>query len=78
MFFAACYGYLADVTSEKDRTKRMAYVDGVFHPIFATGMLLGSAIKDRFGFKYNFVFGILIRFVFVSFPFIINQVKFPL
>ena len=73
MLFAACYGYLSDVTSEKDRTKRMAYVDGLFAPIFALGMLIGASIKDEFGFKYNFVFGLIIRYIFFIFKEIVNK-----
>ena len=70
MFWAACYGYLTDITSEKNRTKRFAYLDGLSPIARIIGMFLGALIKDNLGIIYNFIFGISIRYVFT----IINDV----
>ena len=67
MFWAASYGYIADITSERNRTKRLAYLDGLTPLAFIVGMLLGATIKEELGYKYNFIFGILIRCVFFYF-----------
>ena len=63
MLFAGCYSYIADITSEKNRTKRFAYLAGLWPIGFYTGMLLGGFIKDKIGYMYNFALGMLVRFV---------------
>ena len=66
MFWAACYGYLTDITSEKNRTKRFAYLDGLSPIARIIGMFLGALIKDNLGIIYNFIFGISIRYIFLN------------
>ena len=63
MFFAACYSYITDITSEKNRTIRFAYLDGLWPIGFYTGMMLGGFIKNKIGYMYNFSLGVLVRFV---------------
>ena len=63
MFFVGCHSYITDITSEKNRTRRFAYLDGLLPIAFYTGMLLGGLIKDKIGYMYNFALGMLVRFV---------------
>ena len=63
MFWAACYGYITDITSEKNRTKRLAYVDGLMGISFFTGMKLGAIIEKNFGKMYNFGSAMFVRLV---------------
>ena len=55
--------YITDITLEKNRTKRFAYLGGLWPIGFYTGMLLGGFIKDKIGYMYNFALGMLVRFV---------------
>ncbi len=52
--------YMADITEEKHRTKRVAFMSGLFPIGFNIGKALGGLIKERLGFMYNFSIGMLL------------------
>ena len=62
MFWAGCYCYLTDVTTEKNRTKRFAYLDGLWPIGYFTGMFFAGMIKEDLGYMYNYALGILTRY----------------
>ena len=59
VFFLASYSYISDVSEEKSRTKRFAYLDGLFPLGFYTANALAGPIKTHLGIMYNFAFGML-------------------
>lgn len=71
VFFLAVYAYIGDITTEQDRTKRLAYVDAMwstgfflgkltisvfFCHCFSKGMGVSGLIKKKLGFFYGFYF----------------------
>jgi MFS family permease len=59
VFFLAAYSYIADVSEVKSRTRRFAYLDGLFPLGFYTANALAGPIKANLGLMYNFALGML-------------------
>ena len=58
IFFLACYSYISDITTKENRTKRLAYLDGIHIISFALGMTLSGYIKHGLGLVAPFAFAI--------------------
>ena len=58
MFFLACYSYISDITTKENRTKRLAYLDGIHIISYALGMTLSGYIKHGLGLFAPFAFAI--------------------
>lgn len=59
-FFMAVNAYMADVTAPEHRTKRIAFMSGLWPVGFNIGKALSGVIKDNLGFMYNFSIGMLL------------------
>ena len=57
-FFLACYSYISDITTKENRTKRLAYLDGIHIISYALGMTLSGYIKHGLGLFAPFAFAI--------------------
>ena len=55
MFGLAMYALMADITTEENRTKRMAVMDAFKFVGIAIGFFLGGIIKDRFGWTHLYL-----------------------
>ena len=55
----ASYSYIADISEDKNRTRRYAFLDGLFPLGFYLGNSLSAMCKAKYGFMFNFSLGML-------------------
>ena len=58
LFYLGAYTYMTDITTEKNRSYRLAIFDGLMWIGFQTGSMLSGPVKTHFGLKYNFIIGL--------------------
>ena len=61
MYFLAAYSYLTDVSSSNTRTRRFAFLDGLWPIAYFLGNWLAGIIKTELGYMYNYGLGMLTR-----------------
>ena len=73
MFFLGAYGYIADTTSVKSRTVRLAIMDGMFAVAETIGSYINPYLYAEFGYYGNFgcalvfnILGLLIAYLTVQ------------
>ena len=59
VFFLASYSYISDVSDAESRTRRMAFLDGMFPIGFYAGNSLSGIVRKNLGFMYNFSFAMV-------------------
>ena len=62
VFFLATKCYIADITSDENRTTRMAIADAFFGVGYLIGLPLGTHIKKEFGYVplFSFTLGLVV------------------
>ena len=73
LFYLGTYCYMTDITTEENRTFRMAIVDGLIWIGFYIGNILAGPIKTNMGLKYNFIISLI--FILVAFLYTLFFVK---
>ena len=58
LFYLGAYTYLTDITTEENRTTRLAIFDGLMWIGFQTGSMLSGPVKTNLGLRYNFIIGL--------------------
>ena len=69
-FFLASYSYISDVSDPKTRTRRFAFLDGLFPLGFYIGNSLSALTKAKFGFMFNFGLGMLFSLIAMAYTLI--------